>query len=530
MKKDNSTQVLFGDEARARLMQGVNLVTDATITTLGPRGNNVAIDKEWEHIVLHDGVSVASSVNPRDPFAKLGAKIIKEAAKKQRDEVGDGTTVVLSLAQAILKECLKIVAAGVNPMSLRPGLEKGAQKIIEEIRKYSRPIETLEEKREIATISAENAELGEMVANTLEDIGKDGVVTVEESKSAETNVEKQEGMQFAKGYISPYFITDPPTMTASLEDPYIFITDKNIANIMDYLPFLERFVKQSRILVIIAQDITGTALASFIQNKIEGKLLTLCVRAPSFGVNQKAILQDIAVLTGGTFFSEEAGFDPKDIQIEQLGRAKRISSDKEVTLIVGGGGQKGAIEERIGSIKTLLEKADGEFDKQKLRERIGKLSSGVAVIRVGGNTEVEMKERKERVIDAVSALRAAMTEGIVPGGEIIYLRAREALGADSVEQILYRALEKPFVTLTENAGLNSGQLLERLRSDPNGATAGVDVIDGEIKDMISAGIVDPTKVAIEAVKNSLSVAIQVMTCGAAIVPDEVPELPSGNSK
>jgi chaperonin GroEL len=337
-------------------------------------------------------------------------------------------------------------------------------------------------------------------------------------------------MQFAKGYISPYFITDPPTMTASLEDPYIFITDKNIANIMDYLPFLERFVKQSRILVIIAQDITGTALASFIQNKIEGKLLTLCVRAPSFGVNQKAILQDIAVLTGGTFFSEEAGFDPKDIQIEQLGRAKRISSDKEVTLIVGGGGQKGAIEERIGSIKTLLEKADGEFDKQKLRERIGKLSSGVAVIRVGGNTEVEMKERKERVIDAVSALRAAMTEGIVPGGEIIYLRAREALGADSVEQILYRALEKPFVTLTENAGLNSGQLLERLRSDPNGATAGVDVIDGEIKDMISAGIVDPTKVAIEAVKNSLSVAIQVMTCGAAIVPDEVPELPSGNSK
>ena len=519
MKPNAKSEVKFGKEARDSLMEGINLVCEATATTLGPRGRNVAIDYDYAHTVLHDGVSVSEAVIPADPYQRLGAKIIKEAAKKQRDVVGDGTTLTLILAQAIIKESLKVIETGVNPMSLRRELEQGSEKIIKELEKIAKPVKTLREKVEVATISAEDEYLGKIIAETLDSIGKDGVITVEESKGSETIVEKQDGMQFDKGYMSPYFITDPRHMIATLEGSYILVTDKNLTNFMDILPFLENvFIKESHTITIIAPEISTEVFGSFLQNKSEGKLLSLCILAPSFGANQKNILQDIAILTGATLISGEMGHRFQDLKMDQLGKAERITATKDATLIVGGAGKPEDVQTRIESIKTqLLDLEVSEFDKEKLRERLGKLSNGIAVLKVGGNTEVEMKERKERAIDAVSATQAAMEKGIVAGGEIAFMLALDSMGQPTElgSKILANAILQPFKRLVENAGYDAGELKEqRLRFSPS---SGFDVTDGKFKDLFKAGIIDPVLVCTEALKNAVSVAVSVISTGASII-------------
>ena len=513
----NYTDIKFDSEASEKLLKGIKTLARAVSSTLGPKGRNVAIDRVNDYIVLHDGVETAKAIFLEDKHEDLGAKILREAAKKTVDECGDGTTATIILAEAIVTESMKIVAAGENPMTIRRSLEEARDKVISYLDSIAKPVNTLEEKIQVATISAEDEKLGELIAKTIDEMGVDGIVTVDESKSSETIVEKQIGMQFDKGYISPYFVTDPGKMEATVEEPYILIGDKNLSVGQHLTTFLEEFGKVSNKLVVIAPDVTDTALQVLVVNKIKGVGSLSAIKAPLYGEKQKSILQDMCVLTGATLISEDAGMSWQNATLEMAGQADRITSTVDSTLIVGGKGDIQAIGERIKSLKEALKKEKSSFEQEKLRERIAKLTNGVAIIRVGGDTEIEMKERKERVKDAVLATKAAVEEGIVAGGEIALLDARVVLEDSLGEKILKNALEAPFKKLLDNAGMRSDYWIEHIADKPG---VGIDLNDNKPKNLIDIGIVDPVKVCRHAVKNAVSTAIQIMTVGVTIVPVE----------
>ncbi len=507
----------FDADAREKLLKGINVLTDAVAATLGPKGRNVAIDKKWgAPNVVHDGVTVAKEIELEDPFENMGAQLLKEAASRTNDVAGDGTTTATVLAQAIVVEGLKNIQAGANPMILRKGIDRSVNVLVEELRKMSKKLTTPSEITQVATISAQNEEIGKIISDAISKVGKDGVITVEEGRSLEMSVEYKEGMEFEKGYSSAYFVTDTDKMEASLEDPYILITDKKIGSMQELLPFLEKFVQVSKTLVIIADEVSGDALSTLVLNKLRGIFQVLAVQAPGFGDRRKAALEDIAILTGGTVISEDTGRKFDSVEIDDLGRAGRVTSSKDSTLVVDGKGKKSAIDARIGQIRRELEAATSSFDKERLAERLAKLTGGVAVINVGAATEIEMKEKKERVIDAVAATKAAIEEGIVPGGEIALLRAAKALQTLKAEgeekvgiEIVKKAIEKPFRKLLQNAGMDEGVYLAKVLEAAG--NMGVDVMDGELKDLVKAGVIDPVKVTRSALQNAASVAIMVMT-------------------
>lgn len=507
----------FNIEAREKLLKGINILTDAVSVTLGPKGRNVALDKKWgAPQVVHDGVTVAEEIELEDPFENMGAQLLKEAASRTNKIAGDGTTTATILAQAIVSEGLKNIQAGSNPMILRRGIDTAVSVLVEELKKLSKKLVTDDEITQVATISAQNEEIGKLISQAIAKVGKDGVITVEEGKTMAMSVDYKEGMEFDKGYMSPYFVTDSDRMEANMEDPYILITDKKISIMADLMPFLEKFVTVSKTLVIIAEEVDGEALATLILNKIRGSFSVLVVSAPGFGDRKKALLEDIAILTGGNVISEETGRKLDTVEIEDLGRAGRVVSTKDSTLIVDGKGPKKSIDGRVSHLKKEINLTDSEFDKEKLQERLAKLTSGVAVINVGAMTEVEMKEKKERVIDAVSATKAALEEGIVPGGEIALLRVGKSLeklevsGEEKIGvEIVGKAIQKPFEKLMENAGLNSGMMLVEVLKSPS--VFGVDVSDSKVKDLVKAGVIDPVKVTRSALQNAASVAVMVMT-------------------
>lgn len=528
----------FDTEAREKLLKGINLLTDAVAATLGPKGQNVAIDKKWgAPNVVHDGVTVAKEIELEDPFENMGAQLLKEAASKTNDVAGDGTTTATVLAQAIVSEGLKNIQAGANSMVLRKGIEKAVEALVAQLRTMSKKITNFEETTQVATISAQNEVIGKTISEALNKVGKDGVVTVEEGKTMEMSVDYKEGMEFDKGYQSPYFVTDSDKMESSLEEPYILITDKKISAMADLMPFLEKFVAVSKTLVIIAEEVEGEALTTLVLNKLRGAFNVLAVSAPGFGDRRKQMLEDIAILTGGTVISEETGRKLESTEVEDLGRAGRVSSGKDSTLIVDGKGSKKAIDARIAQIRKELAATDSDFDKEKLQERLAKMAGGVAVINVGAATEVEMKEKKERVIDAVAATKAAIEEGIVPGGEVALLRAAkvlDALKADNDEEklgimLVKKALEKPFRKLIQNSGIDEGVALTKVLASTG--NMGIDVLDGELKDLVKAGVIDPVKVTRTALQNAASVAIMVMTTNVLITDkpeaEKTPAIPGG---
>jgi len=533
-------QLKFSEEARQSLLKGVNILADAVITTLGPKGRNVALDKKWgAPSVVHDGVSVAKEVELEDPFENMGTQLIKEAASKTNDVVGDGTTTATVLARAIVTEALKNIAAGANPMILKRGLEKGLGVVLTELKKISKQISTKDEIAQVATISAADPEIGKLIAEALEKVGKDGVVTVEEGKSLAMEIEYKEGMEFDKGFASPYFITDPEKMEATIEDAYILITDKKISALNDLLPFLEKIVQVTKNLVIIADEIEGEALATLVVNKLRGTINVLAVKAPGFGDRRKAMLEDIAILTGGTVISEEVGRKIESVDVSDLGQADRVTSDKENTIIVGGKGDKAKIDGRVAQIRKEIKETDSDFDKEKLEERLAKLSGGVAVIKVGAATEVEMKEKKERVTDAVQATKAAAEEGIVPGGGVALIKTIPALEAleektENAEEkigvkILKEALEKPLWWIVNNAGQKADAILEEVKKKKD--NIGYDVLKNEFVDMIASGIIDPVKVTRTAVENAVSIGTMIATTEALItdIPEKekTPPMPPG---
>ena len=513
----------FDTEAREKLLKGINILTEAVAATLGPKGRNVAIDKKWgAPNIVHDGVTVAKEIDLEDPFENMGAQILKEAASRTNDIAGDGTTTATVLAQAIVSEGLKNIQAGANPMILRRGIEKAVTALVAELKSISKKLTTPEETVQVATISAQNEAIGKIIADALEKVGKDGVITVEEGKTMEMSVDYKEGMEFDKGFASPYFVTDSDKMEASMEDVYVLITDKKISSMADLMPFLEKFVQVSKTLVIIAEEIEGEALATLILNKLRGSFNVLAVGAPGFGDRRKAMLEDIAVLTGATVISEDTGRKFESVEVEDLGKAGRVTSSKDTTLIVDGKGNKKAIEGRIAQLRKEIANNDSEFDREKLQERLAKLTGGVAVINVGAATEVEMKEKKERVIDAVAATKAAIEEGIVAGGEVALLRVAKVLEILKVEDpeeqlgisLVKKALEKPFRRLVQNAGLDEGVSLAKVLETTG--NMGIDVNDGKIKDLVKAGVIDPVKVTRTALQNAASVAIMIMTTNVLI--------------
>ncbi|TSC66475.1 MAG: chaperonin GroEL [Microgenomates group bacterium Gr01-1014_80] len=524
----------FDSEAREKLLKGVNTLTEAVATTLGPKGRNVAIDKKWgAPSVVHDGVTVAKEIDLEDPFENMGAQLLKEAASKTNDVAGDGTTTATILSQAIVSEGLKNIQAGSNPMILKKGIEKATHALVEELRKMSKKVTTQEEIAQVATISAADSQIGNLIAEALQKVGKDGVVTVEDGKTLEMTVEYKEGMEFDKGFVSPYFVTDTDKMEASMEDAYILITDKKISSAADLVPFLEKFVQVSKNLVIIADEVEGEALALLIVNKLRGTINVLAVAAPGFGDRRKEMLADLAILTGGKVISEDTGMKLESIEVDDLGKAARVISDKDNTLIVDGKGSKSAIQARIAQIRRELEASDSEFDKEKLQERLAKLTGGVAVINVGAATEIELKEKKERVIDAVAATKAAIEEGIVAGGEVALLRAAKVLDTVKVDglaeekvgvEIVRKAIEAPFRQLIKNAGEDDGIALAKVK-ESNG-NMGIDVMDGKLKDLVAAGIIDPVKVTRSALQNGASVAGMIMTTETLIADRPEPPVPT----
>ena len=523
----------FNSSAREALLKGINLLTDAVATTLGPKGRNVALDKKWgSPNVVHDGVTVAKEIELEDPFENMGAQLLKEAASKTADVAGDGTTTATILAKAIVTEGLKNIQAGSNPMILKRGIEKAVLALVEELRKMSKKISTQEEVAQVATIAGSDAQIGNFIAQALEKVGKDGVVTVEEGKTMEMTVDYKEGMEFDKGFVSPYFVTDTDKMESEVADAYILITDKKISSAQDLVPFLEKFVAISKNLVIIADEVEGEALALLVVNKLRATFNVLAVKAPGFGDRRKEMLEDIAILTGGTVLSEDTGKKFESLEIDDLGRAGRVTSDKDNTLIVDGKGAKAKIEARISQIRRELETSDSEFDKEKLEERLAKLTGGVAVINVGAATEIELKEKKERVIDAVAATKAAIEEGIVAGGEIALLRVAKALDTVVAEEeekvgveMVKKALEQPFRLLIKNAGMDDGIALSKVKEAAG--NMGIDVMDGILKDLVKAGIIDPVKVTRSALQNAASVAIMVMSTEVLIsdLPEKHPAPP-----
>jgi len=530
-------QLKFGDDARQALVQGVNILAKAVITTLGPKGRNVALDKKWgAPAVVHDGVSVAKEIELADPFANMGAQLVKQAAEKTNDAAGDGTTTATALAQAIVSQGMKNITSGTNPMAVKRGIDKGVEAVVAEVKKVSKPIKNHDEIAQVATISAGDAEIGAKIAEALDKVGRDGVVTVEEGKGLTIDIEYKEGMEFDKGYASAYFVTDPAKMEAEMDSPHILITDKKISSIQDLLPFLEKFIKVSKTLVIIADDLDGEALATLVVNKLRGSFNVLAVKAPGFGDRRKSMLQDIAILTGGTVISEDTGRTFENVKVEDLGRADKVWADKDNCRIIGGKGDPALLQSRIAQLKDEIDHSTSDFDREKIQERLAKLSGGVAVINVGAATEVELNDRKERVKDAVGATKAAVEEGIVPGGEVTLVRAAKVLDTLKLEgeekigvDILKSALEQPFRWLVKNAGLDDGYYLKLIR-DAKESDFGINVVTAETGSMLKFGIIDPAKVTRSALQNAASAATMILTteCLVTEIPEEKKAPAGGN--
>jgi len=521
-------EITYDLEARTALKAGVDKLADAVKVTLGPKGRNVVIEKKFgSPTITKDGVTVAKEIELGNKLEDIGAQMVKEVASKTSDIAGDGTTTATVIAQTLIAEGLKNVTAGANPMSIKRGIDSGRNAVVEALKSQSKDLPDSTQITNVATISAnDDQEIGEKIAEAMEKVGKDGVITVEESKTAETFLEFVEGMQFDRGYLSPYFVTNPESMETEMDDAYILIHDKKLSNMKDLLPLLEKVVQTGKQVMIIAEDVEGEALATLVVNKLRGTFKVLAVKAPGFGDRRKAMLEDIAVLTGGTVISEDAGYKLENATLEYLGKAKRIVSDKDNTTIVDGGGKKDAIKSRINEIKVQIDKTSSDYDREKLQERLAKLSGGVAVVNVGAATEVEMKEKKARVEDALHATRAAVEEGIIPGGGVALLRAQVALDKLKVEggqsvgvDILRRALEAPIRQICENAGAEASIVVQNVR-DGKGAH-GFDARDESYVDMFEAGIIDPTKVARVAVENACSIAGMILTTEAAVT--EIPE-------
>jgi chaperonin GroEL len=521
-------QIIYGDEARKKLKSGVDKLAKAVVTTLGPKGRNVGIERTWgtPH-VIHDGVSIAKEIELEDKFENMGAQLVKEAASKTNDVAGDGTTTSTMLAQAIVESGMKVISTGINPMSLRKGLELATDASVAEIKKLSKTVSTKEEKAQVATNSAQNSEIGSLIAEAMEKVGNNGVITVEESRGMELELNYKEGMQFDKGYISPYFITNSERMEAELDNPFILLTDSKISSIQELLPLLEQIMKITKNFVIIADDIDGDALATLVVNKIRGTFNPIAIKAPGFGDRRKEILEDIATLTGATVISGDTGRKIETANIEDLGRCDRIIVNKDESVVIGGHGDKVKVEDRVSLIKKQIETTESQYDKEKLVERVAKLTGGVAVISVGANTEAELKEKKLRVEDAVNATKAAVEEGIVAGGGVTLLRIRKAIDNLKLEgdekvgaNILRDALEKPLRVIVENAGEDSGKILsnvERIQEEKKNHNYGFNVLTMEYTDMIEQGILDPAKVTRSALQNAVSVSTMILTTECLIV-------------
>jgi len=525
-------QLKFGEDARRALETGVNKLADTVKITLGPKGRNVVLDKKFgSPMITNEGVTIAKEIELEDPFENMGAQLIKEVATKTNDVAGDGTTTATLLAQAIIREGLKNVVAGANPMGLKRGILKAADIAVDSLKDISKPIEGSKAIAQVASISAADEQIGSLIASAMEKVGNDGVITVEESKTMKTDLAVVEGMQFDRGYASAYMVTDTEKMEAVLDNPLIMITDKKISNIQEILPVLEQIVQQGKKLLLIAEDVEGEALATLIVNKLRGTFTCVAVKAPGFGDRRKAMLQDIAILTGGQVISEELGMDIKDTKIEMLGTARQVKIDKENTTIVEGMGDKEAIKARIASIRSQIEDTTSEYDKEKLQERLAKLSGGVAVIQVGAATETEMKEIKMRIEDALAATRAAVEEGIVPGGGVALLSAmsslkaaiKKAVGDEKTGlQIVLRAIEEPVRQITANAGLEGSVIIEKITNSKD-AAFGFDVSTGEYVNMVEKGIIDPTKVTRTALQNACSISSILLTTESLVTDIPAPE-------
>ncbi len=530
-------QLLFNEDARKKLLSGVEQISQAVKVTLGPKGRNVLLDKKFgAPTVTKDGVSVAREVELEDPYENMGAQLLKEVATKTNDVAGDGTTTATVLAYSMVREGLKAVAAGMTPIELKKGMDKAVKLAVDEIKKNSKEIKGPDEVSHVASVSANNdEEIGSILAGAIEKVGKDGVITVEESKTMETTTDFVEGMQFDRGYISPYFVTDRDRLETVFDNPYILIHDKKISSMKDILPLLEKVAQSGKALVIICEDMDGEALATLIVNSLRGTLKTCAVKAPGFGDRRKAMLEDIAILTGGQVISEDLGLKLETTELSQLGQAKSVKIDKDNTTIVDGAGNAKDIKERMGQLKHEIEETTSEYDKEKLKERLTKISGGVAVINIGAVTEVEMKEKKHRVEDALSATRAALEEGIVAGGGLALIQAAECLEkADTAElsddakvgfKIVKRALEEPIRQIAENAGLDGAVIADRAKHEKKGV--GFDAAKMEWKDMVGAGIIDPAKVTRSALQNAASVASLLLTTECAItdLPEKNPPMP-----
>lgn len=527
-------EIKFNEDARKGMEAGINKLSNAVKVTLGPKGRNVVLDKKFgAPLITNDGVTIAREIELEDPYENMGAQLVKEVATKTNDVAGDGTTTATLLAQAIIREGLKNVAAGANPMIIQKGIKKAVEKAVEGIKEFSKPVETKESIAQVASISAADEEVGKLISDAMEKVGKDGVITVEESRSMGTTLEVVEGMQFDRGYVSPYMVTNTEKMEAELEDPYILITDKKISNIQEVLPVLEQIVQQGKPLLIIADDVEGETMATIVVNKLRGTFNCVAVKAPAFGDRRKDMLQDIAILTGGTVISEDLGYELKETSIEMLGRARRVTVGKELTVIVNGAGEQKAIEERVALIRNQIEISDSEYDRDKLQERLAKLAGGVAVIQVGAATETELKERKLRIEDALAATRAAVEEGIVPGGGTVLLnvipRVKALLEKTNGDEktgvsIIVKALEEPVRQIAINAGLEGSVIVENVKNAEVGI--GFDALNEKYVNMLESGIVDPTKVTRSALQNASSVASMVLTTEAAVA-DVTKEEPMG---
>ncbi|MDQ2150965.1 chaperonin GroEL [Alcaligenaceae bacterium C4P045] len=519
-----SKQVLFGDDARVRIVRGVNILANAVKTTLGPKGRNVVLERSFgAPTVTKDGVSVAKEIELKDKFENIGAQLVKEVASKTSDNAGDGTTTATVLAQSIVQEGLKYVAAGINPMDLKRGIDKAVAAAVAELKNLSKPCTTSKEIAQVGSISANSdASIGKIIADAMDKVGKEGVITVEDGKSLDNELDVVEGMQFDRGYLSPYFINNPDKQVSAMEDPYVLIFDKKISNIRDLLPVLEQVAKSSRPLLIIAEDVEGEALATLVVNNIRGILKTTAVKAPGFGDRRKAMLEDIAVLTGGTVISEETGMSLEKATLDDLGQAKRIEVGKENTTVIDGAGDSKSIEARVKQIRTQIDEASSDYDREKLQERVAKLAGGVAVIRVGASTEIEMKEKKARVEDALHATRAAVEEGIVPGGGVALIRTRAVVAqvkGDNVDQdagikLILRAIEEPLRTIVANAGEEPSVVVNQVASGTG--NYGYNAATGEYGDLVEQGVLDPTKVTRTALQNAASVASLLLTTEAAV--------------
>ncbi len=525
-------QLAYSEEARRKILSGVEQLARAVKVTLGPKGRNVVLEKKFgSPTITKDGVTVAKEIELKEPYENMGAEMVKEVASRTSDDAGDGTTTATLLAESIFREGLKNVTAGANPMSLKRGVEKAVETVVEALKKISQPKTEKKEISQVATIAANNdATIGNLIADAMEKVGKDGVITVEEAKSMATTLDVVEGMQFDQGYLSPYFVTDADRMEAVLENPHILICEKKISSMKDLLPLLEQTAKSGKPILLISEEVEGEALATLVVNKLRGTLACCAVKAPGYGDRRKAMMQDIAILTGGEFISEDIGLKLEKVTLNQLGRAKRITIDKENTTIVEGAGSQADLKARISQIKKQVDDSDSDYDKEKLQERLAKLSGGVAVINVGAATETEMKEKKARVEDALHATRAAVEEGIVPGGGVAFLRSIDALSKLNLEgdeatgvSIVKRALEEPLRQIAENAGQEGSVVLQNVKKTKQ--NEGYDAEKDEYTDMIKAGIIDPTKVARTALQNAASIAALLITTEALIA-----DLPEDDTK